>query len=57
MQALESMKDFQTDLTLPTTFTATDHEGNQSAKVVEIQKDLTRKILPVVVHAQGAAPK
>jgi hypothetical protein len=24
---------------------------------VEIQKDLTRKILPVVVHAQGAAPK
>ena len=57
MQALESMKDFQTGLTLPTTFTATDHEGNQSAKVVEIEKDLTRKILPVVVHAQGSAPK
>jgi branched-chain amino acid transport system substrate-binding protein len=57
MQSLETMKGFETGLTLPTTFSATDHEGNQSAKVVEIQTDLTRKILPVVVSAQGAAPK
>jgi branched-chain amino acid transport system substrate-binding protein len=57
VQALEAMKDFETGVTLPTTFSATDHEGNQAAKVVEIQKDLTRKILPVVVRAQGSAPK
>lgn len=57
VKALESLKDFQTDLTLPTTFSATEREGNQSAKVVEIQSDLSRKMLPVVVRAEGSAAK
>jgi branched-chain amino acid transport system substrate-binding protein len=57
VKALESLKNFETDVTLPTTFSGTEREGNQSAKVVEIQKDLTRKILPVVVRAEGAATK
>jgi branched-chain amino acid transport system substrate-binding protein len=57
MQALEAMKDFDTGLNLPTTFSPTDHEGNQSAKVVEIQNDLSRKVLPVVVHVQSSAQK
>jgi branched-chain amino acid transport system substrate-binding protein len=57
VKALESLKDFQTDLTLPTTFSATRREGNQSAKVVEIQADLTRKMLPVVLRADDASSK
>jgi branched-chain amino acid transport system substrate-binding protein len=54
---LETLKGFETGLTLPTTFSATEREGNQSAKIVEIQSDLTRKLLPVVVQAKGEKPK
>jgi branched-chain amino acid transport system substrate-binding protein len=57
VKALESLKDFDTGLILPTTFSATEREGNQSAKIVEIQSDLTRKLLPVVVQAKGEKPK
>jgi branched-chain amino acid transport system substrate-binding protein len=57
MEALEAMKDFETGVTLPTSFSATNHEGNQSAKVVEIQPDLTRKVLPVVVRAMDSSQK
>jgi branched-chain amino acid transport system substrate-binding protein len=57
MEALEAIKDFETGVTLPTSFSATNHEGNQSAKVVEIQPDLTRKVLPVVVRAQDSSKK
>jgi branched-chain amino acid transport system substrate-binding protein len=57
VKALESLKGFETGLTLPTTFSATEREGNQSAKIVEIQNDLTRKLLPVVVQAKGGKPK
>jgi branched-chain amino acid transport system substrate-binding protein len=57
IKALESLKEFETGLILPTTFSATEREGNQSAKVVEIQPDLTRKLLPVVAKAAGETPK
>jgi branched-chain amino acid transport system substrate-binding protein len=58
IQALESLKGFETGLTLPTTFGPDIREGNQSAKVVEIQSDLTRKLEPVVIKARdgGNAP-
>jgi branched-chain amino acid transport system substrate-binding protein len=57
VKALESLKDFETGLTLPTTFSATEREGNHSASIVEIQSDLTRKLLPVVVQAKDEKPK
>lgn len=57
VKALELLKDFETDLTLPTTFSASRREGNQSARVVEIQGDLTRKMLPVVLRADDAGSK
>jgi len=57
VRALETLKGFETGLTLPTTFSATEREGNQSARIVEIQSDLTRKLLPVVVQAKGEKPK
>ena len=57
VKALESLKDFDTGLTLPTTFSTTEREGNHSASIVEIQSDLTRKLLPVVVQAKDEKPK
>lgn len=57
VKALESLKEFETGLILPITFSATEREGNKSARVVEIQPDLTRKLLPVVVKAAGDTPK
>jgi branched-chain amino acid transport system substrate-binding protein len=53
IKALEGLKNFETGLTLPTTFSATDREGNTAARVVEIQKDLTRKLLPGIVSAES----
>ena len=50
--ALESLKSFETGLTLPTTFSETSHEGNDAARIVEIQPDLSRKLLPTVITAQ-----
>lgn len=57
VKALESLKSFETGLTLPTTFGPGVREGNQSAKIVEIQKDLSRKLLPVVVQATEGESK
>jgi branched-chain amino acid transport system substrate-binding protein len=57
IKALESLKGFETDLTLPTTFSATEREGNQAARIVEIQPDLSRKLLPMVVRAEGESAK
>jgi branched-chain amino acid transport system substrate-binding protein len=57
VKALETLKDFDTGLLLPTTFSPTVREGNQSAKIVEIQTDLTRKLLPVVVQAKDEKSK
>jgi branched-chain amino acid transport system substrate-binding protein len=50
--SLESLKDFQTGITLPTTFSADSHEGNNASRIVEIQPDLTRKLLPVVIKGE-----
>ncbi len=50
--ALESIKDFSTGLTMPTTFSPTSHEGNAAARIVQIQPGLTRKLLPDVIAAQ-----
>jgi branched-chain amino acid transport system substrate-binding protein len=49
--ALETIQDFHTGLTMPTTFSATSHEGNKAARVVQIQPDLTRKLLPDIIAA------
>lgn len=58
IKALESIKGFETGLTLPTTFGPQIREGNQSAMVVEIQGDLSRKMLPEVITAkEGGAAK
>tara|TARA_R100000005_G_scaffold77038_3_gene44195 strand:- start:27084 stop:28310 length:1227 start_codon:yes stop_codon:yes gene_type:complete len=50
--ALESIKGFEADMILPTTFGPGDREGNESAKIIEIQPDLTRVLLPVIVTAE-----
>jgi branched-chain amino acid transport system substrate-binding protein len=50
--ALESMQNFATGLTMPTTFSATSHEGNKAARIVQVQPDLSRKLLPDVISAQ-----
>lgn len=52
IRALEGMKDFETGVTLPTTFGADIREGNMGARIVEIQKDLSRKLIPGVVKAE-----
>jgi branched-chain amino acid transport system substrate-binding protein len=57
VKALESLKGFETGLTLPTTFSATEREGNHSASIVEIQSDLSRRLLPIVVQAKDEKPK
>jgi branched-chain amino acid transport system substrate-binding protein len=50
--ALETLKDFETGLTMPVTFSAQSHEGNRAGRIVEIQPDLTRKLLPDVIQAE-----
>lgn len=57
IKALESLKNYETALTLPTTFGPGIREGNQAAKVVEIQGDLSRKMLPEVVRATEGGAK
>jgi branched-chain amino acid transport system substrate-binding protein len=55
--ALESLQNFDTGIMLPTSFSATSHEGNDSARIVEIQPDLSRKLLPMVIKAErGEGP-
>lgn len=50
--ALESLKDFHSGLTLPTTLSSESHEGNRSARILEVQPDLSRKLLPHVIKAE-----
>ncbi|HWM83953.1 MAG TPA: ABC transporter substrate-binding protein [Pseudolabrys sp.] len=50
--ALETLNKFETGITLPTTFTAKDHEGNKSSKIFQIQEDLTRKLLPTTIQTK-----
>ena len=50
--ALESINNFSAGLTMPTTFSDTSHEGNKAARIVQIQPDLTRKLLPDVISAE-----
>ena len=49
--ALESLKSFETGFTLPTTFSATDHEGNKAARILEIQPGGQRKLIDVILRA------
>lgn len=51
-KALEATNDFQTGMTLPETLTPELHEGNNAARILEIQPDLTRKLLPVTIKAE-----
>jgi hypothetical protein len=39
-------------MTLPETLTPESHEGNNAARILEIQPDLTRKLLPVTIKAE-----
>lgn len=57
IKALESLKNYETALTLPTTFGPNIREGNQAAKVVEVQNDLSRKMMPAVVRATEGGAK
>jgi branched-chain amino acid transport system substrate-binding protein len=49
--ALETLKGFETGFSLPTTFTATDHEGQKAARILEIQPGGKRKLLDVILRA------
>jgi branched-chain amino acid transport system substrate-binding protein len=57
IKALEGLKSFESGLTLPTTFSATEREGNKAARVVEVQSDLSRKLLPIVVRDKSGEGK
>jgi branched-chain amino acid transport system substrate-binding protein len=50
--ALETLKNFETGLTLPTTFTTTDHEGQKAARILQIEPGGKRKLLDVVLRAE-----
>lgn len=50
--ALESLKNFQTGLSLPTSFSASSHEGNNAARIAEIQPNLSRKLLPIAIQGE-----
>lgn len=49
--ALETLKNFETGFSLPTTFTPTDHDGQKAARILEIQPDGSRKLLDVILRA------
>lgn len=50
--ALESIKNFDTGLILPTTLSANSHEGNRAARILEVQPDMSRKLLPQIINAE-----
>jgi len=52
LKALETIQDFKTGLILSETLTPTSHEGNRTARILEIQPDLSRKLLPVTITAE-----
>jgi hypothetical protein len=51
---LETLKGFETGFTLPTTVTATEHEGQKAARILEIQPGGKRKLLDVILRADGS---
>lgn len=51
--ALETLKNFETGFTLPTTFTATDHEGNKAARILEIEPGGKRKLIDTILRWEG----
>ncbi|MGZ9894545.1 ABC transporter substrate-binding protein [Bordetella bronchiseptica] len=53
VKALESLQDFETGITLPTTFGPGVREGNRATRIVEVGDDLSRRILPIVVSVDG----
>ncbi len=53
IRALESLKDFETGIGLPTTFGPQRREGNLAARVLEFQPDLTRKLTSFMLHSAG----
>ncbi|MBR1177007.1 ABC transporter substrate-binding protein [Bradyrhizobium sp. KB893862 SZCCT0404] len=52
MAALETFHEFDSGITLPTTFSATRHEGNTMMKIAIIKPDLSRELLPGMIDAQ-----
>jgi branched-chain amino acid transport system substrate-binding protein len=50
--ALETIRNFESGFSLPTTFTPTDHEGNKAARILEIQPGGQRKLLDVILRAE-----
>ena len=46
VKALETMKDFDTGVLFPVTFTATNHEGSSQTKIIVVDKSLTWKLRP-----------
>lgn len=55
IDALETIKAFKAPFILPTTYGEAIREGNQAAGVVEIQPDLSRKLMPFVLSASNGS--
>jgi branched-chain amino acid transport system substrate-binding protein len=53
ISGLESLKEFETGLGLPTTFGPNRREGNLLARVLEFQPDLSRKLTSYMLGSAG----
>jgi branched-chain amino acid transport system substrate-binding protein len=51
--ALETLENFETGVTLPTTFGPERREGNLQARVVQFQADLSRRLLDARITAEA----
>jgi branched-chain amino acid transport system substrate-binding protein len=49
VSALESIHDFEVGITMPITFSADSHEGTHLGRIMQIQPDLTRKLIPDLI--------
>lgn len=54
IKALETLDNFETGITRPISFTAERHDGQDSARVIVIEEDLTRRQLPGAIDAASA---
>jgi branched-chain amino acid transport system substrate-binding protein len=52
IRALEGIRDFETGVGLPTTFGPNRREGNLSARVLEFQPDLSRRLIEARINAR-----
>lgn len=52
MKSLEELKNFDTGLTNPTTFGPDRREGNRTGFVMQVQDDLSRRVLPTPIVAE-----